>query len=561
MTRNVSRRDFLGSTASATIAVAISPLTRVRPHYNFDLVIVNGTVLDGTGGPAWSGDLGLVGDTIAAVGSISPEQGARVLDAAGLHVAPGFIDIHTHSDSSVFVYPTADSRIRQGITTEVTGNCGSSAAPLVGHGAAEERAEIEEEYGVSVEWTDVGSYFHALEDIGISTNQAMLLGQGTLRSNAVGLENRRLADGELSLVLAALEEGLDQGAFGVSTGLEYAPGRFTPTDEIVALARVVARRGGLYASHIRNEEANLLAAVDEAIEIGRRTGSRVEISHLKAAGRPNWPKQNAALDLIEAARTDGVDVMADAYPYTAYSTGLTIFMPDWALEGGWSRLGERLENPDDRARIRQSYSSQIEVDPGDYSLIVIASTRTEENRELVGMNLVEIGDHWALDPVDAALRLLMEEEGRVSIIGHGMSPDNVERVLSHPLVMIGSDGYSMAPVGRAAQTRPHPRSYGTCARVLAHYCRERKIFDLATAVRKMSSMPADQVGIVDRGRIARGMKADLVVFDPESVRDVATFDDPHRYAVGIEHVLVNGKLVVDGGKSTGARAGKVLRKT
>jgi N-acyl-D-aspartate/D-glutamate deacylase len=343
--------------------------------------------------------------------------------------------------------------------------------------------------------------------------------------------------------------------------LEYAPGRFTPTDEIVALARVVARRGGLYASHIRNEEANLLAAVDEAIEIGRRTGSRVEISHLKAAGRPNWPKQNAALDLIEAARTDGVDVMADAYPYTAYSTGLTIFMPDWALEGGWSRLGERLENPDDRARIRQSYSSQIEVDPGDYSLIVIASTRTEENRELVGMNLVEIGDHWALDPVDAALRLLMEEEGRVSIIGHGMSPDNVERVLSHPLVMIGSDGYSMAPVGRAAQTRPHPRSYGTCARVLAHYCRERKIFDLATAVRKMSSMPADQVGIVDRGRIARGMKADLVVFDPESVRDVATFDDPHRYAVGIEHVLVNGKLVVDGGKSTGARAGKVLRKT
>jgi N-acyl-D-amino-acid deacylase len=525
------------------------------------VVVVNGNVLDGTGGPAMRVDVGIIGDTIAAVGSIAPEQGRRALDAADFYVAPGFIDVHTHSDSSIFAYPSADSRVRQGITTEVTGNCGSSAAPLEGPSAEEFRAEVLEDHGVYVEWTGVDSYYQTLEQIGVATNQAMLLGQGTVRENAVGLENRGLSQGELTSVLRAVEEGLDQGAFGLSTGLEYTPGRYTPTAEIVALARLVARRGGLYASHIRNEEANLLAAVHEAIQVGRDAGVRVEISHLKAAGRPNWAKQRAALDLIEAARSDGVDVMADAYPYTAYSTGLTIFMPSWALEGGWPQLAKRLEDPADRSRIREAYSSQIAVDPGDYDLIVLASTRSEKNRHLVGMDLVQLGAEWDLDPVDAALRLVSEEEGRVSIVGHGMSPENVELVLAHPLVMIGSDGSSMAPTGRAAETRPHPRSYGTCPRVLGHYCRERKIFDLTTAIKKMTSMAADHVGLRDRGRIARGSKADLVVFDAAEVRDQATFDDPHQYPVGVRYVLVNGKLVVDEGHHTGVRPGMVLRRT
>jgi N-acyl-D-amino-acid deacylase len=540
--------------------MALHPVSHVLPSPSFDLVIANGTVLDGTGGPAMRLDLGIIGDTIAAVGPIAPEQGKHTLDAAGFHVAPGFIDVHTHSDSSIFAYPNADSRVRQGITTEVTGNCGSSAAPLEGPRAEESRAEVLQEHGVSVEWTAVGSYFETLEQIGVATNQAMLLGQGTLRENTVGLQNRSLSGDELTSVLRAVEEGLDQGAFGLSTGLEYTPGRYAPTGEIVALARLVARRGGLYASHIRNEEANLLAAVHEAIQVGRDAGVRVEISHLKAAGRPNWAKQHAALDLIEAARSDGVDVMADAYPYTAYSTGLTIFMPAWALEGGWPQLAKRLENSTDRSRIRESYSSQIEVDPGDYDLIVIASTRSEKNRHLVGMNLAQIGAEWDLAPVDAALRLVFEEEGRVSIIGHGMSPENVELVLSHPLVMIGSDGSSMAPTGRAAETRPHPRSYGTCPRVLSHYCRDRKIFDLTTAIKKMTSMAAAQVGLRDRGRIARGSKADLVVFDAAEVRDQATFDDPHQYPIGIRYVLVNGELVIDEGQHTGARPGMVLRR-
>ncbi|MGD8700366.1 MAG: amidohydrolase family protein, partial [Gemmatimonadales bacterium] len=273
-----------------------------------------------------------------------------------------------------------------------------------------------------------------------------------------------------------------------------------------------------------------------------------------------WSKQRAALDLIESARRDGVDVMADAYPYTAYSTSLTIFVPPWALEGGWDSLEGRLNDAVDRKRIRDEVITSVAGDPGEFSLIVIASTKTQANRHFVGKSIAEVGEAWGMEPVDAALRLLVEEKGTVSMIGHGMSPENVEMVLSHPLVMMGSDGRSIAPTGKAAETRPHPRYYGACPRVLAHYCRERRIFDLPTAVRKMTGMPADRAGITDRGRIARGKKADLVVFSADTVKDEATFDDPHQYASGITYVLVNGEIVVENGRHTGARPGRVLRK-
>ena len=559
MARDISRRDFVKS-SSAALGAFMLPGPRIRLVQEFDLVVRNGTILDGTGGPEWRADLGLVGDTITAIGSIDPGRGSRVLDASGLHVSPGFIDIHSHSDGTIFAYPTAESRAHQGITTEVTGQCGFSAAPLEGVDVDKRRSDLEEETGATVGWTTVASYFDTLEQIGISVNQAFLLGHGTLRQNVAGLEDRLLTETELATVVRSVEEGMDLGAFGLSTGLEYTPGTFTPTEEIVTLARVVSRRGGFYASHIRNEESGLLAAVQEAIQIGWEAGLPVQISHLKAAGIPNWPKQRAALNLIEAARRDGVEVMADAYPYTAYSTSLTIFLPPWALEGGWERLGERLNNPADRARIRSEVVSSVAGDPGGFGLIVIASTKTEQNRHVVGMSVEEIAEAWGVEPVDAALRLVSEEEGTVSMIGHGMSPSNVEMVLSHPLVMIGSDGASIAPTGKAAETRPHPRLYGTCPRVLSYYTRDRGIFDLPTAVRKMTGTPADQAGIGDRGRIARGKKADLVVFNAADVKDEATFDDPHQYPTGIEYVVVNGRLVIENGQHTGARPGRVLRK-
>ena len=559
MTRRFSRRDFVKSSSVAFGAVAF-PVSRVRLVQDFDLVVKNGTILDGTGGPEWRADLGLSGDTIMAIGSIDPGRGSRVLDASGQHVSPGFIDIHSHSDSTIFAYPTGDSRSRQGITTEVTGQCGFSAAPLEGVDADIRRANMAEETGAPVEWTSIASYFETLEEIGFSVNQAFMLGHGSLRQTVAGLENRLLTDGEMASVIRSVEEGMDLGAFGLTTGLEYTPGTFTPTEEIVTLARVIARRGGFYGSHIRNEESGLLSAIHEAIQIGREAGLPVQISHLKAAGRPNWSKQRAALNLIESARRDGVHVMADAYPYTAYSTSLTIFLPTWALEGGWDGLGARLNDSTERARIRNEVVESVLGDPGEFNLIVIASTKTEQNRHFVGQSVADIGEAWGLEPAEAALRLLVEEEGTVAMIGHGMSPENVEMVLSHPLVMVGSDGASIAPTGKAAETRPHPRLYGCCPRGLAHYCRDRGIFDLPTAIRKMTGTPADQAGINDRGRIARGKKADLVVFDAATIKDEATFDDPHQYASGISYVVVNGQVVVDRGEHTGARPGRVLRK-
>ncbi len=554
------RRRFLGQASAALAGLAVAPRLRVQAAPAFDLVIRGGTVVDGAGGPPFPADVGVRGDTVAALGEIAAGQGRRVVDASGLHVAPGFIDIHTHSDPDVLAYPTADSRVRQGVTTELAGNCGGSAAPLAGLGVAERRGEWQED-GIDADWTDVASYLARVEKAGISVNHALLVGQGTLRSNAIGDVDRLLSAEEMRTVARALEEALDQGVFGLSTGLEYVPGRYTPPSEIHALARLVARRGALYATHMRDEGARLLEAVAEAIEVGRATGVRVEISHLKAAGEAHWPKQGAALDLIEAARRDGVAVLADAYPYTAYSTGLTILMGAWAREGGTAAIVGRLRDPGTRARIRREVAAQVKDEPGSWDRVVVSRVKSEKNRAAVGRSLVEIGTGWGIDPVDACLRLLEEEETAVSFVGHAMSPENVERVLRHPLVMIGSDGSSMAPVGKAAESRPHPRSYGTFARVLGFYARERGAFDLPTAVRKMTSLPADQIGLADRGRIARGKKADLVVFDATRVRDTATFDDPHRYPEGIPLVVVNGVTVVERGTHTGARPGRVLRRS
>ena len=553
-----SRRRLLKAAGSAAAMCALRPIS-VLAVSPFDLVVRGGLVLDGTGLPAFRADIGIVGQRIAAIGAISPEQGRRVLDVTGLHVVPGFIDIHTHSDGDILIYPTADSRVRQGITTELTGNCGGSSAPLGGKGEDEDRQSYRRQ-GIDATWSSVASYLDFVDKAGLSINHALLVGQGTLRTNAIGNVDRKLSTDELATVVRGVEDAMEQGAFGLSTGLEYTPGRYTPTDEIVAMARVVGRAGGLYASHIRNEEAWLLEAVDEAIAIGRESGARVQVSHLKASGRLNWSKQQGALDLIASARRDGVNVLADAYPYTAYSTTLTILLSPEAREGGTPELMARLKDSTWRVRMQREVEDVMARELGDYALIVIARVKSTANRPFIGKNMSDIAAAWGLKPVEAVLRLIEEEEGSVSIIGHGMRADNVERVLGHPLVMLGSDGSSMAPVGRAAEARPHPRSYGAFARMLAYYVRERHTLSLAQAVRKMTSMPADQIGLRDRGRLARGKQADLVVFDPATVKDEATFEQPQQYATGMPYVIVNGTLVVENGRHTGAKPGRTLRR-
>lgn len=553
------RREFVKAGSLAAAGLAFARGVAAAPS-EFDLLLKGGLVLDGTGAEAFAADVGVRGGRIVATGAIAPERARQVVDVAGLHVAPGFVDIHSHSDGDVRVHPGGESRVMQGVTTELTGNCGSSAAPFGGVDEASLRAEWAKDGLPQVDWSDVASYGASLERAGVALNQALLLGQGTLRRHVVGLVDRPLSGDETARVLRLVEEGLEQGAFGLSTGLEYTPGRYTPTDEVVAMARVVARHGGLYASHVRNEEARLLEAVDEALAIGRRAGCRVQVSHLKAAGRVNWDKQASALHMIEGARRDGLEALADAYPYTAYSTGLKIQLPAEALEGGDAPMLARLADPAQRTAIRAAVARQIAAEPGDPALIVIARMTKAEDQALVGRSLAQIAEGFGVEPAEALLRLLEREQGDVSFVGHAMSEENVARVLRHPLVMLGSDGRVLAPVGEWAKTKPHPRSYGAFPRLLGHYARDGKLMSLAEAVRKMTSMPADQIGLRDRGRIAPGKAADLVAFDAARVRDTATFDDPHRYPEGIAHVFVNGVAVVERGRATGARPGRALRR-
>ncbi len=540
------RRRFLlaAAGAAATACAGTARRGNLQRGEPCDLLLRGGRVFDGTGAPPFWADLAVRERRIVGIGDYAPRDARDTLDLDGLCVAPGFVDIHTHSDRSILRFPGAESRVRQGVTTEITGNCGSSAAPRGPDDA-------------SAPWTDVRSYAQTLQAANPAIHHAMLVGHGTLRSIVLGDVDRRATAAELDRMAELLDTALRQGAIGMSTGLEYVPGLYAPADEIERLARVVARHGGLYASHMRSEEEALLAAIDETLAVGRRTGVRVQVSHLKACGRSNWPLLAAAIERLEQARRDGVDVMADAYPYTAYSTTLTILLEPWSREGGAEAVVARLRDPDQRARMRAEVVPHVASDPGGFELVVIASVANDAHQACVGRNLVEIAAMWRIEPADAFLRLLEENGADVGFIGHGIAADGVDRVLAHPLVMVGSDGRTMAPVGRQLE-RPHPRSYGSFPRVLGLYCREQGLFDLPTAIAKMTAMPAARARLRDRGRIAVGAFADLVAFDAATVRDGATFASPQEYPLGIPHVVVDGSPVVRDGVDTGARPGRWL---
>ncbi|MFM1872082.1 MAG: hypothetical protein RL398_1504 [Planctomycetota bacterium] len=542
----LDRRRFLLTAAGAAVAACSSaPRQRnLRRGEACDLLLRGGRVFDGSGGAPFFADIAVRGDRIVGIGAYAPADAKEVLDLGGLCLSPGFVDIHTHSDRSILRFPGAESRVRQGVTTEITGNCGSSAAP---RGPEDESAP----------WRDVASYGKSWTAAKPAIHHALLVGHGTLRSIVIGDVDRPATSAELQRMSELLDEALRQGAIGMSTGLEYVPGIYTPAAEIEALARVVARHGGLYASHMRSEEEELLQAVDEALAVGRNTGVRVQVSHLKACGRANWPLLEEAIARIERARGDGVDVMADAYPYTAYSTTLTILLEPWSREGGAEAVVARLRNPEQRARMRAEVGPHVAGDPGGFELVVIASVADAAHQACVGRSITEIAAMWGVEPADAFLRLLEENAADVGFIGHGIAAEGVNRVLAHPLVMVGSDGRTMAPVPRQID-RPHPRSYGSFPRVLGVYCREQGLFDLPTAIAKMTSMPAERARLRDRGRIAVGMYADLVAFDAATVRDGATFAEPQRYPEGIPHVVVAGRAVVRDGADTGARPGRWL---
>ncbi len=527
----------------------------------FDLKIEGATVIDGTGAEGSRADVGVSDDVIAAVGDLSRESAGSTLRAAGRVLAPGFIDMHSHSDWRLWENRRAESKIRQGVTTEVVGNCGFSPAPVATEFLDDLRGfALYVPTGMDFRWRSVGEYLRAFDADGTALNVVQLVGHGTLRIATMGFARRAPDVKELARMQRLMADAMEDGAWGLSTGLIYAPGSYAATEEIVEIARVAGRHRGFYASHIRGEGATLLDAVTEAIRVGREGDLPVQVSHIKAAGRPNWGKVAAALALIAAARAEGLDVMADVYPYTASSTTLRTLLPDWALEGGVEAMMQRLGDPAVRARIRSELEAPVTgqslLDRIGWENIMIAYCARRKDAE--GKRLSQLGAARGLDPLEAALELIVDEAGKAYMILFQLDEADLRRALVHPIVMIGSDGSSLAPYGPLGAGKPHPRSYGTFPRVLGEYAREQRVLGLPEAVHKMTGLPAQRLGLRDRGVVRVGAKADLVVFDRKRVADQATYEEPHRYPVGVEHVLVNGRLVIKDGEHTGSLPGRLL---
>jgi len=529
-----------------------------------DLAIKNGYIIDGTGNPWFFGDIGIKGGKIERVGR-RVGRARRTLEAKGLVVCPGFIDMHSHSDTVILANPRAPSKVMQGVTTEVTGNCGISPAPVI-EGRIDELKSlmpflVDEDWS----WRSLGDYFDRVERKGILCNICPLVGEGTIRIGVMGFENREPTEEEMRKMKQLLREAMEEGAFGMSTGLIYPPGCFTKTEELVELAKVLQEYDGIYASHVRGEAGTLLEGVEEAIRIGREAKVKVEVSHLKACGKRNWGKVKEALKLIEQAREKGLNVTCDQYPYTASSTYLTACLPPWVHEDGVEKLLERLKNPDTRKKIKKQIKKEVNVVGWDnvikengWESIVISEVNTPKNKELEGKSLKEVVESKGGDPFDAFFDFLLEEKGDVFAVMFQMCEEDVQTVMTHPATMIGSDGSCLS--ASAPKGKPHPRSYGTYPRVLGRYVREKNILTLEEAVRKMTSFPAQKLGLKDRGLLKEDYWADIVVFDPDKIIDKATYEEPNRYPVGIEYVIVNGELVVERGELADKAPGMVLKK-
>jgi N-acyl-D-aspartate/D-glutamate deacylase len=525
-----------------------------------DLLIQGGDVLDGTGAPAHRADVAVTNGAIAAIGSRLGEA-RRVVDATALVVAPGFIDIHTHSDFTLPLNQRAESKIRQGVTTEVVGNCGFSVAPALPGRAA----DLREYLAASAPWLTFGdttfaAYAEAFPPT--SVNTVLQVGHNTLRVMAVGMENRPARPDELALMERLLEEALDAGALGLSSGLFTAPGNYASTEEMIALARVLRRRGGAYASHIRQEAGQVFAAVDEAVAIGETTDVHVQVAHLKISGTENWGGAARLLERIDAARRRGVRVDADQYPYTSASNPLRNLLPVWLQDGGLPAMLDRLRDRSSRDRIRDDVAAHGNASFGRLpSWDDVRIAVSPNNPEHAGLSIGDIARTRGVDPVDAVCDHLVADEGHTRVVLRSMSEEDVRTILAAPFVAIGSDGTSLAPYGVTGQGKPHPRFYGTFARVLGPYVRDARVLTLPEAVRKMTGAAAAMLGLTRRGVVREGWAADLTVFDPAAIADRATYDDPHRYAAGVRTVVVNGAVVVDDGEHTGALPGRVLRRT
>jgi N-acyl-D-amino-acid deacylase len=557
----ISRKEFIKKSAGATLALGalggISSIITSCGRPTFDILIRNGSVIDGTGKDGFNADIGIRDGKIVAIenyGIIKDESALRIIDAKNLKISPGFIDIHSHTDTNLFINPNAESKIRQAVTTEVSGQDGSSVAPRKIH------SNDEEYEAPNKNWSTLPEFFNLLEENKTAVNFVTFVGQGTLRAFVVGQDDRIATPQEIQQMKYLALEALEEGAFGISSGLEYTPGSFASTDEISELCKVMSRRGGIYSTHMRNEADTVLEAITEAIQIGKTADVPVNLSHLKLQGMANWNKIDQAFELIENANKSGQRVTMDRYPYTAFSTGLSNLFPLWCREGGKDRFLERLQDKNDLIEIKKYVLAKV-ASLSSWDAVLIAGVKKEENKKFEGKTIQQIVSETKVDPFEFTRQFLIEENGNVSMCGFGMSEENTMRILSHPLCMIASDASARATYGKLAEGNPHPRSYGTFPRFLGRYVREKKIVTLPEAIRKITSFPAETLGISNRGKIAGGMMADIVCFDYENIIDKSDYVHPHQYSQGVQFVIVNGEVVIDRGEHTGKLPGQILRKT
>ncbi len=499
---------------------------------SFDILIRNGRIIDGIGTPWYEADVGITGDRIVRIGKMPNARADRIIDASGLVVAPGFIDPHTHALRGIFDVPNAESALLQGVTTLTEGNDGSSPFP-------------------------VDTHYREIEELGISPNWSIFVGQGTIRSIVVGSEDRDPTASEMERMKSMVAEAMEQGALGISTGLFYVPGSFTSTEEVIELSKVAAGYGGIYISHMREEAYQLLDSVQETIRIGEEADIPVQMTHHKAIGVENWGSSVESLRMVDEARARGIDITIDQYPYTASQTGITALIPQWAQEGGNDAMLARIDSPETRATIKNEVVAKILYDRGGGDPKNVFISRNSWDPSMAGKNLAELTMEAGMEPTpENAAEVVFDivRGGGATAVYHAIGPQDVDLIMQHPATAIGSDG----PVGIFGEGAPHPRQYGTFARVLGYYVRERGIITLEEAVKKMSSQTARRLGIHDRGLLTDGYFADIAVFDADEITDKATFENPHQYAVGMKYVLVNGEVVVENGQHTGRRPGRIL---
>jgi len=545
-----------------TIILLLAALSPAQSTPSFDLVITNGHIIDGTGSPWYFGDVGIRDGKVAAIGNLAAAPRKRTIDAAGKVVAPGFIDMLGQSELSMLVDPRLPSKIYQGITTEITGE-GNSIAPLNDALIQSDLAGYQH-YHITPDWRTFRQYFARLEKQGMGINLASYVGATQVRRMILGDDNVQPTPAQLDQMKSLVRDAMKDGAVGVSTALEYAPAPYAKTDELIALAAEGGKYGGIYSTHMRNESNSVLDAIDEALRIGREAHVPVEIWHIKVAGKNNLGRMPEVVAKINAARAAGADVTADTYAYTAWFNDFSAFVPQWAHDGGTAKLVARLKDPATRERIRnemltpsKDWDNEWQEIPGP-DAIMIGVVQNPKMLPLQGKRLSEIAKLWNKDPIDALLDFLIEDPD-TGVAVFGMSQPDVTLALQQPWVAIDNDSSGTSPEGILGQEHPHPRAYGTFPRILRKYVREEKVLTLQDAIRKFSALPAQRLRLTDRGVLKSGMWADVVIFDPATVRDLATFDNPNQLSEGMEYVLVNGVPVIEQGKMTGALPGKVLR--